>query len=286
MTNTTRFVRVSRNVILGLVLTGTGRASAQPPVPPGSTAAPSGPLQPAGRTKETVDRLRRIGKDLMGAIDLVNDLHGAVQLQNKLDELRPHIQAAMPASGGVLVAAYVDEARVGVGSVRTLRSVQIVGAYPSEKEARDDLARPKVGKAGPALPVVTEPNPGVRTTPRYFWFAAPVKTPPLAKPEELAAARERVGRRLEGVRKPADAESARLDIEWEAIQKENARLNKTRRTTKPDSPAAAEVYEAGKKENAAWETAERQAIAAERAAADAAGRADADVQKRIGDHNR
>ena len=261
--NIGRVVRENeRLLVFCFLIAGTSWAVAQT-VPPGRTGFSSGPLllAEAGQTKATVERLRRQGKDLMGAIDLVNDLHGAVQLRNRLEELLPQIQAKMPANGGVLVAAYVDDVLVGEGSVRTLRSVQIVGSYTSEKEALEDLARPGVKAAtGPVLPFQGEPNPRVRTTPRHFWIAAPISMPPLAKPEELAIARERLSRLLEAARQTCEAEGARLDIEWKAIQEENSRLNKNRRLTKPKAPASAKVSEAGEKEIDAWEASQRQAI--------------------------
>jgi hypothetical protein len=275
MRNRKRTIPTGRRLlVLGLLLALTSLALAQSDTPPGTTGAPSGPLPPAGQTKATVDRLRRQAKGVLEAFELASDIGGAVQLRSRLEQLRPQIEAKMPATGGVLVAAYIDETRIGEGKVRTLRSVRIVGAYPSEKEAREDLGRSHVTAAnGPALPATEAPSPRVQTTPRFFWFAAPVRMPPLAKPEELAPAREKVSRLLEAARQTCEAESARLDIEWAAIQKENSRLNKARRLNRPETPAGTKVQEAGKKEIDAWEAGERQGIAAERQAAQAARQA-------------
>lgn len=270
-------------LLVAELIVGTSWAMGQAPVPPG-TMGISTALPPAGRTKDTVRGVKALAQAGNRALEWFNDIRGTYQLQKRLGELNPQIQAKMPGSGGVLVAAYIDETRPGEGTVRTLRSVQIVGAYTSEKEAYAELALPKLKAAVPTLPFAGEPSAFVRTTPRYIWYPSPFRTPQLAKPEDLTAAHEKVSRLLGVARQTHEAENVRLEVEWEAIQKENSRLNKTRRLSKPVRLDATTTYADGKKEIEAWEADERRAIAADRAAATAENQAAADAQWRLEDY--
>ncbi|MEX2118081.1 MAG: hypothetical protein WD847_00610 [Pirellulales bacterium] len=215
-----------------------------------------------------VDNTRKAAKGLTETFTVLSDLAGTLRLQRRLKEMKPEIEAKMPKSGGVLVIAYIDETRIGEGTMRSLRSVRIEGAYASESEAKADLARPKLtAPTGPPAQRITEPNPFITTTPRYFWFRSPVSIPSLAKPKDLTDAESKTKQLLSTATQLYQSETARLDAEWEAIDAENNKLNDLRvkhggKTSTPD-----EVAERGQQELARWQAYERHAIEAERAAA-------------------
>jgi hypothetical protein len=258
--------------LMGLMVLFAGLAAGlgaqQPQVLPGTTGASSDATQPAGRTKDVAGGIQGQGEALVWHLELVNDLRVRAQIQKRLDELKPQIQAAMPQSGGVLIAAYVDDTRFeDIGSVRELRSVKIIGPYASEKDANADLKIPKLQPGTQATSPSGRAGDLVKTKPQYFWMAAPVTIPSLAKPDELGKAEKSLAALVTSVRNTIEAETTRLDIEWSAIEKENARLNKARRFSAPKTDAAKKMQDDGKREFDAWEATQRAGIKAERDAA-------------------
>jgi hypothetical protein len=116
---------------------------------------------------------RRFARGVSSLLEEVNDLAGAMYLQNELERLRPTIESLMPIDGGVLAAAYVDESSIGESKVRRLRSVKILGSYTSLDQARREQNHMHFATGTRTLPTVRRPNSHIQTTPRYFWYAAP-----------------------------------------------------------------------------------------------------------------
>ncbi len=259
-----------RALVVTAIMCSTGIAGDEPL--PGATQAKSGPPLRA-QTKARVDALRRSGKGLLEFATAFSDMAGAWQLQKRIEELKPAIEAKMPANGGVLVVAYIDEFRVGEGVMRTLRSVVIEGGYSSEEEARKDFARSKVTVARTAKDAAAfTPSPFVSTSPRFFWFAAAaVSVPSLKFPSsaEHEESRKKLQRLLASLKQINSEEQAKAEIAWKAIQAENKRLNDKRvaNNTEPREPD--EVAARGELDLQNWEKAERASFASERAAIEA-----------------
>jgi hypothetical protein len=145
-------------------------------VPPGQVQVPSAPAVRPG----VPTRYKAIKGTAKGILDLQSALTivgGTLRLQAELATLEPEIDKIMPARGGVLIAAYVDDSLYPDGvTVYRLRTVQIIGAYGSEQEAEKDVDRKKVVKApanAPRFPpLMQEPDPFKKTRPLYIWRAS------------------------------------------------------------------------------------------------------------------
>jgi len=270
------------------------------------TLIPSGPTPPTGTTNydSIKSRVSALGKGL----ELLDDLAISLEQDRRLVGLQDEIQRRMPERGGVLVIVRVGvEKDKGMGLPRHKRLVSVTVGPSGETEfeacqkfAKEELAIKQAPATPPMGPLTLRSNEEDFLAHEYdlrrVWVAAPFRPQVATQSTENVYQQTRRGVRnlLQAARGDYDKEKARLEIEWNAIEKQKRRLDERRgeqknkpTSSKESDPATkADTFRTREQEKLrGWEETEKQAVTAERAAAVAANQAVTEIQRQIAVHN-
>jgi hypothetical protein len=230
---------------------------------------PSGPTPPAGTTN--YDVAKAIADALVKGLSLLEDYAIDRAWNQWLKENQPEIARVMPANGGVLVRVQIaQQTNPGedMPQHRYFLSAFIAdsGNTQAEAEAKYERENSRVLQGAPR---------GYAVSGEWRWIATPSKNSPTPGAGGSKGDRLGVERLVSQLDAEVQSERARLDLDWEIVQRLNQEVNALRLEVGPEPSGgdpdpqerAKAAFEREKQRIRQWKDAELRAINAEQIAA-------------------
>ncbi len=184
-----------------------------------------------------------------------------------LKDNQAEIARVMSANGGVLVRVQIaqqTDTGEGMPQNRYFLSAFIAetGKTQAEAEAKNGRESSRLLQGAPR---------GYAVSGEWRWIAAPAKNPPSPGSGASTGERLRVGRLVSQLEAEVQSERARLDLDWEILQRLNQEVNALRLEVGPEPPAggpdpqerAKAAFKREKQRIMEWKDAGQRAITAE-----------------------
>ena len=228
-------------------------------------SVPSGPTPPAGATN--FEAAKALADLVVAGLSKLEDLSIDLKYRQWLKQNEAEIARVMPQEGGVLIRVQIaEEANTGddMPQHHFFHGAFIVATGKNQTDAERNYLRDNQR-------LVSGPPAGYQIRSENRWI--PSTTPPPVNPA-LAAERLRVERLVSQLEGEVQTERARLDLDWEIIQRLNQEVNNLRIDIGPEAPQggpdpqeqAGAAFDREKKRIDDWKEAEQRAINREQVA--------------------